>query len=135
MRVLGIDFGTTKIGVALGESDHGIASPRANLIPSGTLAKDAEAIAQIMRNEEASVCVLGLPLMEGQPTKMSKVIEKLAERLAEIGVATALVDESLTSEASDQAMREAGLKASVRRKRLDGEAAVRILERYFDEGD
>lgn len=133
MRVLGIDFGTTKIGVALGESEHGIASPRANLTPSGTLSKDAEAIAQIMRNEEASVCVLGLPLIEGQPTKMSKVIEKLAERLSEIGVATALVDESLTSEASDQAMREAGLKAGARRKRVDGEAAVRILERYFDE--
>ncbi len=133
MRVLGIDFGTTKIGVALGETEHGIASPRANLTPSGALAKDAETIAQIMRKEGASVCVLGVPLIEGQPTKMSKVIEKLAERLSEIGIATALVDESLTSEASDRAMREAGLKASARRKRIDGEAAVRILERYFDE--
>ena len=56
----------------------------------------------------------------------------LAGQIEALGKSVALVDESLTSVGAEEHLREMGLKASERRKLRDGEAAARILERYFD---
>ncbi len=133
MRVIGVDFGSARIGLAVGETDAGLATPKGNLSASGKLARDAVAIAAFATKEEADAIVLGLPLDgEGLPTKMSGVIEQLGQRLAELGQIVYKVDESLTSFESNQAMLDTGLKASQRSARVDSEAACRILERFFD---
>ncbi len=126
-----MDFGGQHIGIAVGESGHGVVSPRSNLSASGTLKRDAEAIHNLAKKEQATDVVVGLPLSDGEDTKMSKVCRKLGEEIAKLGWNVHYVDESLTSHASEQEMLQAGLKGSERRKRVDGEAAARILERFF----
>lgn len=133
MRVIGVDFGSARIGLAVGETQAGLATPKGNLPASGKLAKDAVAIAAFATKEEADAIVLGIPLDgEGMPTKLSGVVDQLGDKLAELGQLVYKVDESLTSFESNQAMLAAGLKASQRNARVDSEAACRILERFFD---
>ena len=133
MRVLAIDFGGKRIGVAVGESDHRVASPRPNLQASGTLARDAQAIRAVMEKERADLVVVGLPTdVEGE-TRMSQVCRRLGQSLEALGVRVVLVDESQTSAEAERDMADAGLKGSERRHRSDAEAACRILERYFVE--
>lgn len=132
MRVIAVDFGGKRIGIAVGETEHGIASPRPNIAASGTLAKDAMAIATISEKEQAELVVVGLPLDEDGETKMSKVCRKLGGEIERLGLAVQYVDESMTSAEAERDMVDAGLKGSERRSRSDAEAACRILERFFE---
>ena len=131
MRALGVDFGSKRIGIAVGESVHGLASPRPNLAASGTLAKDAIAIKALADREEADFVVIGLPTDAEGETRMSRICRKLGEALVALGTEVAYVDEAHTSAETERDMVEAGLKGSDRRAKSDGEAACRILERYF----
>lgn len=130
MRVLGVDLGLKRIGLAVGEVEAAIATPRPVLAASGTLAGDARAIAELARLEEAARVIVGVPEgIEGSTSE--RAARLLAERLRLLGVDVVLVDESLTSVEASSAMVEAGLSAAERRRRVDSEAACRILERYF----
>jgi putative Holliday junction resolvase len=132
MRVVAVDFGGRRIGLAVGDSGVGVASPRRNLEASGTLAKDAEAIVRFAESEKAGLVVIGLATDAEGETRQSQVCRKLGERVAALGVEVDYVDESHTSAEAERDMLEAGLKGSERRKRSDAEAACRILERYFE---
>ena len=132
MRVMAVDFGGAKIGLAVGETTTKVASPRPNLTASGTLATDARAIDAKARAEEVQIVVLGLPLDASGETKMSRVCRQLGALVAGHGLEVTYVDESLTSQGAETEMLAAGLKGSQRRKLVDGEAACRILERYLE---
>lgn len=129
MRVLGVDLGRQRIGVAVGESDFRIASPRPAIPATGTLAKDAISISELARREEVERIVVGQPLNE-EDSRMARVCAQFAELIRSHGWEVDLVDESFTSVQADSNMAE--LKGSQRRKRKDGEAAAIILERFFD---
>ncbi len=132
MRLLGVDFGTKRIGLAVADAEHGIASPRPPLTASGKLRTDAEAIRLVVSRESVDRVVLGLPIEEsGDEGKMARIARQLAQHLVSIGIQVDLVDERLTSVESDRALRDQGLKASMRRKRRDAEAAILILERFM----
>lgn len=134
MRLLGVDFGFRRIGLAVGETDARLASPRPNLAASGALKRDADTLVQFARREQAQAIVLGYPLGdEGEDGRMARIARTLKEHLEALGMIVHLVDESLSSVEAETAMFEAGLKASERKKRRDGEAACRILERYMTE--
>jgi putative Holliday junction resolvase len=131
MRLLGVDFGFKRIGLAVAETEPFVATPRTPLPASGKLAEDARLLAEIARKEEAISIVLGLPLEEtGVEGKMAKIVKQLADRLRDEGLTVALVDERYSSVRADRAMRDANLKGSDRRKRKDGEAACLILEDF-----
>ena len=132
MRALGIDFGRSRIGVAVGESANGVVSPRSTIAASGTLSKDAQAISKLAKDEQATTVVLGLPLDADGETKASKIVRRLGGEIASCGLDVEYVDESMTSQDAERDMAEAGLKGSGRRKRSDAEAACRILERFFE---
>jgi putative holliday junction resolvase len=132
MRLLGVDFGGKRIGIAVGEAEHKVASPRSAISASGTLRVDAEAIAKIARDETALQVVLGIPLDEnGEETKMSRICRKLGDEISKVGFEVAYVDESMTSLASHSALREHDMTAAQRRRHVDSEAACQILERYW----
>ncbi len=133
MRLLGIDFGFKRIGIAVAESEVGIVTPRPPMDASGTLKRDAEAISLLAKREEVDAVVLGLPIEEsGEEGRMARICRTLAEHISGNGIVVHLVDESMTSVQADGALRQDGLKASQRRKLRDGEAAALILERYLD---
>lgn len=132
MRALGIDFGGERIGVAVGEREFEVVSPRPPLKASGKLDADAAAIADLAKREQADCVVLGLPLgADGEETRMAKVCRMLGERLIGLGVRVEYTDETLTSQESQSAMKQAGLKGSQVKRKVDGESAARVLERYF----
>jgi putative Holliday junction resolvase len=128
-RILGVDFGGKRIGLAVGEAEFGIFSPRPALAASGTLRVDAAAILAKAKEEEASMIVVGIPEFEAD-SRMSRVIGKLVDELRGLGASVETVDEAFTSVAAHQTMLEAGMKGSARRKAVDGNAACLILERW-----
>jgi putative Holliday junction resolvase len=131
MRILGVDFGFKRIGLAVAETEPFVATPRRPLAASGKLAEDARRLAEIARKEDVSEIVLGLPIEEsGGEGRMARIVRQLAECLKAEGTTVRLADERYSSVNADQVMREANLKGSERRKRKDGEAACRILEEY-----
>ncbi len=134
MRLLAVDFGSKRIGIAVGESSPMAISLRPVLTPAGALKKDAAAIVAIAKKEQAEVVVVGLPENPGgDDQQMAKVCRMLAGHIEGLGMQVALVDESMTSVGAEDHLKEMGLKASERRKLRDGEAAARILERYLAE--
>lgn len=130
MRVLAVDFGGTRIGLAVGSLEGGFPRTLPPLQATGTLAKDAAAIAAVAGKESAEVVVVGLPLNEEGETKMSRICRMLGQKVSDLGLPVEFVDEALTSFESESVMKEAGLKGSQIRRKVDGEAAVRILERW-----
>ena len=135
MRVLGIDFGRLRIGVAVAETELAVATPRRPLKASGKLDTDADAIQRLAVSEEAEAVILGVPVMEqaSDGGRMQRVCRELGSRLEARGLRVEYVDEALTSVEAEAALRQTGLNAAKRKLRLDGEAAARILERYMCE--
>ncbi len=130
MRLLAVDFGGARIGLAVGSLEGGFPRALPSIAASGTLARDAAAIAAAAKKESAELIIIGLPLNEDGETKMSRVCRKFGEKVAELDLPVEFVDEALTSYESESVMKEAGLKGSQIRKKVDGEAAIRILERW-----
>ncbi len=144
MRALAIDFGFKKIGVAVGETEFGVAAARPPLAASGGLLKDARAIADLAKREEAEIVVLGLPLEEsGNEGRMARISRTLGAHLQALGVTVHWVDESYTSleaagRLADSVTRsvlgQPGTKSRQQRpdlkEKIHGEAAVLILERF-----
>lgn len=133
MRRLAIDFGQKRIGIAVGDDDAMVASPKPALAAADSLVKCADLIGETARREEAKALVLGIPL-DTERTNRSRVSRKLADILRSKGWTVDLVDETLTSAEANSEMANAGLKASIRKDRLDSEAACRILDRFWTDG-
>jgi putative holliday junction resolvase len=134
VRVLAVDLGAKRIGIAVGESGPGIVSSRPVIAAAGKLLVDAEAVAIAARREQAAAVVVGLPLEpDGAEGRMAQVCRRFAGMLEARGLRVALVDERLTSVEADAVMENSDLTAAQKRRRRDGEAACRILERAFAE--
>ena len=132
MRLLGVDLGTKRIGIALGESMPQVVSPRPALEASGKLATDALAVSALGKREAAEAIVIGLPVeLDGTEGRMARVMRQFGALIAAEGWRVEFVDESFTSVEAETTLLAADLKGSERRKRRDGEAACRILERYL----
>lgn len=130
MKALGVDFGQSRIGIAVGVD--GITSSRPNLLASGTLGKDALAIQALAMNEEAEIVVVGIPGPESEG-KQARICGMLADRIEALGLRVVRIDESLSSVEAHTMLDLQDLKYSQRRKSVDGAAACLILERFFQE--
>lgn len=130
MRVMGVDLGRRRIGLAFGETELAVASPRPPILASGSLAADARVLDAIARREEAEAIVVGVP-RGGADDRQEQACLRLAEELEALGWRVERVDESLTTVEAHAELREIGLTHAGRKRRVDGVAACRILERYF----
>ncbi len=131
MRLLAVDLGKKRIGIAVGESHPEVISPRPALAATGVLKQDAQSVDKIARREEVNVIVVGLPLEDGEEGRMAIVCRKFGELLVEHGWLVQYEDESLSSVQAIANMADLDMKASLRKKRRDGEAAAIILERFL----
>ncbi|MBS1706559.1 MAG: Holliday junction resolvase RuvX [Armatimonadetes bacterium] len=132
MRVLGIDFGAARIGVAVGVTEASIATPRPTISATGTLARDIDAIVKVAKDEEVELVVVGVPYGT-EDSKQERICKRVAEDLRQRGWSVATIDESLTSIEAQTRLTEAGLTGAQRKRHRDGEAACLILQRYFME--
>jgi putative holliday junction resolvase len=132
LRILGVDFGGTRIGIAVAETEPAIATPRPAIKASGTLRLDAKQILQLKHKEQAERIIVGLPFDEnGEDTKMSRICRKLGDELTKLDMIVEFVDESFTSIQAQQALSKQDWTAATRKKYIDSEAACQILERYM----
>lgn len=133
MRILAVDPGEKRLGIAISDPTGSIARPLAVLKHVARLV-DAAAIAQLANKNEASLIVVGLALDDdGLPTLQSQRAERLAASIrSQTGLPVELWDESGSTQAAQSARREMGVPRRKRRGHLDDLAAAIILQNYLD---
>jgi putative holliday junction resolvase len=131
--VLGFDFGEKRIGVAVGETATGIASPVGAIEAAGNGAR-FEAIARLVREWNPAGFVVGRPRHEdGSEHAVAKLAEKFARRLAaRHALPVRFVDETLSSAEAQSRLRGARTRAT-RAGDVDAMAAAVILQSYLDD--
>jgi putative Holliday junction resolvase len=132
VRVLGLDHGSRRVGVAVGDTATGMAFARPAIRRRGG-ATDLDAIAALARDEEIKSVVLGLPRnMDGSEGPQAAAARAFGERLAAIGLEVVYVDERLTSWEAGERLAAAGARPNRRSGELDSAAARLILQEYLD---
>lgn len=133
-RLIGIDLGTRRIGVAVCDSDGRVATPYAVLTRTHDEA-DAKAIAEIAALEGAKTVVLGLPLsLDGTKGNSALVAEAFGEKLREAGARVRFWDERLTTVEAEKRLKGRGqtMKGKQRRAVVDKVAAAVMLQAFLD---
>jgi putative Holliday junction resolvase len=133
MRVLAVDPGEKRLGIALSDPTGVIASPL-TVIQHVSRAADAAKIIQVAQENEAGIIVIGQALdEENRPTLQSRRAARLAHAIREqTELPVELWDESGSTQAARSAYIQMGVKRSKRRGHLDDIAATVILQSYLD---
>jgi putative Holliday junction resolvase len=138
VRVVGLDVGERRIGVAVSDSTRTLARPAA-VVPVASLAAAVqpvvEAIARVAAEGDAVSCiVVGLPhRLDGSPNALTPRVTAFASALHDrTGLPVEFQDERLTSHEAEQLLSETDPDWRSRKKRLDAVAAAIILQDYLD---
>lgn len=132
-RIVGLDVGDVRIGVAVSDPLGIIASPH-SVITRTELQKDLEAIAAVVKESEAIAVVAGMPLdREGKPGPQAQKVQEFIEQLrGVISVEIATQDERFSTAAAQRMLIEANVSRKGRKKVIDKVAAHHILQTYLD---
>ncbi len=132
-RILAIDYGKTRIGLALSD-ELGIAATPYGKIESKDTEDAISKIRQIVDEQCVTEVVVGLPLtLGGRVAEAASAVLSFARRLAkELSVPVVTWDERLTTKQGDEVLRRCGLKGKTRRRVVDSVAAAIFLQAYLD---
>jgi putative pre-16S rRNA nuclease len=133
-RLLGIDFGTVRIGLAVSDPLRITARPH-SVLKRSELKADLEALADLVKEEQVQDIVLGLPRnTDGSSGPMVKLVEEfrdaLAARLPRTPIHT--YDETYSSQDADEMLRARFRDPKKRKAERDAWAAVLILRNWMD---
>ncbi len=133
MRILGLDMGHKRIGMALSDELFITAGPFGRLKRTN-LEDDLSALGRIIREQEVGEIVVGLPLhMHGERGEGAKAAEVFAERLRGLfGLPVHLWDERLSTVAVERVLIEADVSRKKRKKVIDSMAAAYFLQGFLD---
>ena len=133
MRLLGLDVGDVKIGVAVCDSLEFAAFPVGLVRRVGSLKRDVAAVAALVAEQEAEGIVVGLPLsLNGEAGPQAQKTQGFAKALANVlALPIVLWDESLSSVEAEELLIAQGVSRAKRRERIDQTAAALILESYL----
>lgn len=135
-RILGIDFGERRIGLALSDPLGMIAQPLPTMTRRRGKRPPVGEIAGIVADRGVEAIVIGLPLDEhGDDSDWTREVRAFGDKLRERTARPVhYVDERMTSARAERAIRESGLSATQRREkgRVDAAAAVLILQAHLD---
>ncbi|MEO9223827.1 MAG: Holliday junction resolvase RuvX [Acidimicrobiales bacterium] len=134
MRVLGVDPGTKRIGLALGDTATRVATPLTVVIRTGDGAGSRREVAGIVDEWEVEALVVGLPItMAGEHGTAAAAAETEADALAAAThVPVTLYDERLTTVTAHRSLQDQGLDSRARRERVDAVAAAVMLQAWLD---
>ena len=131
-RVLGLDVGDKRIGVALSDETRLIASPYCVIHTVGW-GPDSRKIADIMRETGAELIVSGLPYnMDGSLGFQAKKVQDFLKVVEGLGFRVEWIDERLTTVSAQNALIEGGMRREDRRNHVDKVAAAVILQTWLD---
>lgn len=133
MRLLALDMGAVRIGVAVSDETGTLASGLPTLRAVGPR-KDAQKVAALVAEHAAGEVVVGVPYrLDGSLGEQGERVLAFVERLRRVlRVPVTTRDERLTSVAADERLAEAGVKRRDRRDRLDQVAATILLQECLD---
>ena len=130
-RALGIDYGDTRIGIALSDPMQIITKPYV------TLKNDKEFIDElkkIINEKEVETIVVGYPVgMKGQITKQTEKVEVFITQLkSTLELEVIAIDERLSSVSAENILKQQGLKTGHNKSMIDDTSAAIILQEYID---
>ncbi len=132
-RVIGIDFGLRRIGLAIGDTESGLATPM-GMIESQTDMQAAEIISQMVAREKVEIIVCGVPFNDdgtaGPQARRTMAFIDFLQR--HTGRSVVVINEFLTTHDAESLL--AGhFTAAQKKRRIDAVAAARILQSYLDQ--
>jgi putative pre-16S rRNA nuclease len=132
MRLMGLDHGERRIGIAVGDTQVGMAFARPALRRRGDAA-DVARLGDLAQAEGRTRIVVGLPRnMDGSEGTQAARARRFGERLAASGLEVVYVDERLTSWQAREELAAAGRHPGRESGELDSAAARLILQEYLD---
>ena len=132
MRILAIDYGQKRIGLALSDRQGHMALPYTTLLKKETSAL-FQHLQEIIQSEEVQCLVVGLPVgLDGEETLSTRQARNFAQRLGRLtSLPVHLQDETLSSAEAAQRLHQTGMKGKKKKAVLDQMAAVIILESFL----
>ena len=139
-RVLGVDVGAVRVGVALSDPAGTLATPLVTLDRDETTWSDLDRLVELVSEHEVVEVVVGLPRTlagrEGPAAQAARAyVEDLREVLAESSrsdLPITLADERLTTVTATRMLSDRGVKGRAQRRVIDQAAAVEILQTWLD---
>jgi putative Holliday junction resolvase len=132
-RILSLDFGEKRIGVAVSDALNIIAQSVGTIERKG-IKNDLKKIKDLVQEHDAGMLIVGLPLnMDGTEGKSAnRAIDFVNELKKEINIRIEMADERLTTAQGERIFLEADLSRKKRKKNIDKIAAQLILQSYLD---
>jgi len=131
-RLLAIDYGARRVGLALSDPLKMIASPYRTIINKNNTIL-IEEIERIIAAEDVELTIVGLPLgMAGQKTEQTKKVEEFVDKLTDRGIIIKYEDERWSSVAAKRSMKEQNIKSGYNKDLVDQTAAAIFLQQYLD---
>jgi putative holliday junction resolvase len=136
MRIAGIDYGTVRIGIALADTEVGVATPHENYTRRSEEA-DKSFFVNLVAIEKIERFVVGLPVhLDGHESQKSEEARGFGEWLKlSTRVPVEFFDERFTTTEAEELLRSAGLTKKQRQARRDQLAAQIMLTAYLESGD
>lgn len=132
--VMGFDFGTVRIGVAIGETVTGLAHPL-TLISSEPIAQRFEQIGALLAEWQPNQLVVGLPThLDGAEHEMTQRCRRFGNQLhGRFNLPVTWVDERLSSAEAERRLEQAGQSARSAKLHVDAVAAQILLQQWLDQ--
>lgn len=131
-RIMGLDYGDVRIGVALSDLSRTIANGLETYKCKNS-EQDIVYITNLAKNNDVDLFVIGLPLnMDGSEGTRAEKTRQFGNKLAEYsGIDVEYIDERLTSVEAEEILISAGVRREKRKELIDKVAATLILESYL----
>lgn len=136
--ILAFDFGSRRIGVAVGQQVTDSANPL-GVIRNAEKGPDWDHIQRLIREWSPARLVVGMPLhADGSASAVTELVDSFIQELAQFGLPVVPVDERYTSVEAEQLLRSeraAGARGRIRKEMIDSTAALLIAERWLKKAD
>ncbi len=133
-RVIGVDLGTKRIGIATSDTSGTLASPLTVLLRSGNQQRDHRAINDLVVEYEAEQVIVGLPLsLDGSVGRAAQsALDEIRQMAKSISVPIQAWDERLSTVTAHEKLMEQRMRAEARRRIVDKIAAAVLLQGWLD---
>lgn len=133
MRVMALDIGSVRVGVAVSDPEERVATPIC-VLPASEVASGARSFARVLEDWEPGLIVAGLPLtLAGKEGPQAARVRAVAAKAAEkAGAPLVFADERLSSVQAKRSLREKGFSEKAMRGKVDMIAASLFLQAWLD---
>ena len=132
-KVLGIDYGDARVGLAISDALKITAQPMDTLEIQGNIDALIEKVEDISKESKIETVVIGYPRhLNGDISETAKKVDVVIEKIENLGIKVVKWDERLTTVMAHKTMKQLGIKQKDKKIHADRLAAMYILEDYLN---